>query len=182
MSINWRQQITDAVGVARLYGWKVVFKPKAQDIIIDKEKTIRLNSNSNPRRMFYVFLHELGHMLLFAQPNYDEKYGIYKGRGKYSTLKYRIAIVEEEIDAWNQGKELAIQQGWQLDNHYEVVKANKLSSYMLWAMSIKHPHPDFSGRRFDTSSNKPKIASLKDCSTTDANTTINQTDHTDKET
>jgi hypothetical protein len=53
---------------------------------------------------------------------------------RYATVTYKIAKVQEEIEAWEVGKRLAKSLGLKInETKYEKIRAQCLSSYMNWA-------------------------------------------------
>lgn len=88
---------------------------------------IVLASKLVPRKLFYHLLHELGHIVLWKKSWYKEKYGKKKN---YGSNAYKLRIVEEEIDAWNIGEQIAIREGYELDEWFDVVRAQAIMSYV----------------------------------------------------
>jgi len=137
MNQVWLKCIAKAVKYANDRGWTVLFKPKAINMADGDTKTVTINSNQAPRRRFYLLLHELGHLVLFERSDYYEVYR--KHYSNHYTLKYKIGVIEEEIDAWNAGENLALRHGWNLDPWFDVVRASRLNTYMLWCTD----NPDY---------------------------------------
>ena len=131
----WQTHIATIVGYITTFypEWKLVFQPKAEDRVLISSKIIYINKNHNPRRKLYILLHELGHVILLTSSDYSVKYKRILNQKSYSKLTYRVGIVEEEIDAWNEGEKVANKLSIPLDNHFYVVRSSKLASYMKWA-------------------------------------------------
>lgn len=130
---KWDRYIKEACILIENLGWIVSFSKKADDTCFIETKRITIKSYKNPRKRFYMLLHELGHLLHSRMPNYQQTAEKYEGKGKYSLLKYRVGIVEEEIIAWNIGEDIAKKNNWKFDKGYAVLKAQKLCTYMAWA-------------------------------------------------
>ena len=128
-------------------GFKVNLNAKSSSLLTKKgtlNTPYKLNIvNQNPTQQYYHLLHELGHWeLLKDWKVYKEKYpfialgeefalkNIYKYRKR---VAYKVDIMKEEIDAWEEGKNLALKMGFDLDiYHYK-----KYSTSFLF-MYIKH--------------------------------------------
>ena len=128
------------------WGWHLEFAPGAVDLARGKAYTgtITINSNHAPEHRYYMLLHEIGHAVLYARYDYDKKFQIVSRR-KYATLTYKIARVEEEMAAWNAGEEFARENKLPLNERsFRTLRSSALSSYMIWANTRRHPHPDYS--------------------------------------
>lgn len=110
-----------------------------------ENQEIQLNGAHGKRRL-YILLHEAGHTIIWARRNTKKIQGR-AGRGhnpcaaaaglrKGSTVS-NIGILEEEMEAWHIGRELAGQLGIALDNTFEKVKAEYLLGYVKWAANPK---------------------------------------------
>lgn len=131
----WQSHLTTLTSYITTFypEWKLIFEPKAEDRVLTTTKIIYINKNHNPRRKLYILLHELGHVVLLTNSDYAIKYKRILNQKSYSKLTYRVGIVEEEIDAWNEGERIANKLLIPIDNHFYVVKSNKLATYMKWA-------------------------------------------------
>ncbi len=104
----------------------------------DMEKfCIRLRKRVDEERMIFYLLHELGHMELFFSHEYNNQFkNMIKDLDarRYKTNAYRIGVLEEEILAWEKGKNLAKDLKFKLDyDKMEKEKIHCLKSYAKWA-------------------------------------------------
>jgi hypothetical protein len=141
---NWYEPIALLEEYCENRGWIVEYSRSKDDEAIPGQNLIVLNKRHKPEILYYFFLHELGHMLMVNNdPKYNEKYKVLNERSVWSQT-YRVGRVEEEIEAWNKGLELAFSLGLTINQlKYEELKASMVSSYMLWANQRKHPHEHF---------------------------------------
>jgi hypothetical protein len=150
--INWYEPIAKLEEYCEGRGWSVEYARGKLDEAVPTQNSIILNKRHKPEILYYFFLHELGHMLMVNDdPKYNEKYKILTERSVWSQT-YRVCRVEEEIEAWNKGLDLAMSLGLTVNRtKFEELKASMVSSYMLWANIRKHPHNAFSKKRHNQS-------------------------------
>jgi hypothetical protein len=120
---------------------EVIFTNKKEDQFSYATNRIFIKTNKTRKKQYLTLLHELGHFLCLKNKNYitaSEK------TKSYSSLTYRVAKVEEEFDAWKMGENFAKKNNLLLDKEFDMIKANSISTYMLWANNRKHPHPSYS--------------------------------------
>lgn len=152
---------------------EVLFTNKKADQFSYATNKIFIKTNKTRKRQYLVLLHELGHFLCLKKEGYvtaSEK------TKSYSSLTYRVAKVEEEFDAWKAGENFARKNNLLLDKEFDMIKANSISTYMLWANNRKHPHPSYSrgkknseNKNVDVSS-KINISNISGPATTKNNT------------
>lgn len=97
---------------------------------------ITLCRERRPEILYYIFLHEIGHAwMLTCDFAYKDKYPeLARKPLRYATVTYKIAKVQEEIEAWETGKRLAHSLGMRInESKYEKIRAECLASYMGWA-------------------------------------------------
>lgn len=137
--MNWENYLNILINYFSISfpDWQIIFKSNVEDKVLPTTKKIFINKTSSTRRKLYLLLHEIGHVLLLTNENYSEKYKKILEQKSYSQLTYRTGIVEEEIDAWNEGELLAKKLSIPLDKHFNVVRSNKLATYMKWAVKRK---------------------------------------------
>lgn len=152
--INWQQQLDAAVVYCNLLGWSVSFV-LTEDRADLNDFAIYVNRRRSIKNQFFMLLHEMGHLELYSRPGYDDTFGKYQGQ--YSTLPYRINILEEEVAAWSIGEEIAKKFKWAIDNDFFRIKARMLSTYCLWVNQRKHPHPRFSKEKTEHPNNGNNI-------------------------
>jgi hypothetical protein len=86
--------------------------------------------------LYYIFLHEVGHAwMLECDFTYSDRYPeLLRVPPRYATATYKIARVQEEIEAWEVGKKLARSLNLRVNtNKFEKIRAECLNSYMNWA-------------------------------------------------
>jgi hypothetical protein len=134
--INWRKQIAVLEKYVASKGWHVKYLDTVKNDWADwSKKTISLKSRVNKEVLFYVFLHELGHMLLFQNnrsysSKYKEVFDEFTGGAKPISL----ARIEEELDAWRTGFRLAQRLKLKVDRrNFEKTKAKYAMTYITWA-------------------------------------------------
>jgi len=80
-------------------------------------------------RMFHL-LHECGHYLVSKSGRRHEA-----ANGAEFTLETRIAILEEELEAWYRGRRLAARLGIKINRkRWASVRRKCLASYVLWTI------------------------------------------------
>lgn len=130
--------------------WKVVLwaEKRGIDVIIDNEyedaywsdvKQITVSSKNRIENRLYSLLHECGHALVrtnksnfarqypaHAEVNYDKRVT--------NSRKYKVSVLEEEVEAWKRGLRLANRLGIEIDeDKYNKLKTKCLMSYINWA-------------------------------------------------
>lgn len=128
-----------------------------QDLADGRLKIIYINNTKkNAERMVYIMLHEMGHISLWRNFNYVNQFAaVQKARvtGNYGTLGYRMGTIEEEIGAWNEGKQLAKNLNLFIDvKRFDALKAKSINSYAVWATQ----------RTFRLEAKKQKALALKE--------------------
>lgn len=116
------------------HSWEVVYSHKKENTY--HNNTITLYHARKQEILYYIFLHEIGHAwLLECDFTYRDRYPeLVRNPLRYATVTYKIAKVQEEIEAWEVGKKLAQSLGLRIDlSKFEKIRAECLSSYMNWA-------------------------------------------------
>jgi len=87
----------------------------------------------------YHLLHELGHTkVLQKKKTYSEYYSYIFENFSPISLTHKIAIIQEELDAWREGLKLARQLGIHIDRRkWEIAKTKCISTYLSWAVRNK---------------------------------------------
>lgn len=126
-------------------GWEVEFSRTKADEAFPDRNLIILNSRHKTEILFYFFLHEIGHMIMWHSEDYEERYGRLLNKRSVWSQTYRVCRVEEELEAWNTGLKFAKDFSLPYNKKkFEELKASMVSSYMLWANQRKHPHKHYS--------------------------------------
>ena len=111
---------------------KVQMFPGTEDAWYPKLNLIRVNKNLKWRERFFVLLHESGHALIDTDQNVKRKTCFNKNRPEYvRSKKNYVHVLNDEILAWNKGKELAEKLYFELDNfRYEEYMTDCIMSYV----------------------------------------------------
>lgn len=135
-TINWQKQLTTLERYVSSKKWTVRYLKKAKNDWADWErKRISLKKRANQEILFYIFLHELGHMLLFQNGRaYSSKYEEVFDEFTGGTQPVSIARIEEELEAWRTGARLAKRLKLKTDRrNFEKVKSKYVMTYIRWA-------------------------------------------------
>ena len=102
-------------------------------------KEISICSRTGIEKRLYGLLHECGHALIrkdwgkFSKEYKRRVQGDIDGRTARTEL-YRVATIEEEVEAWKRGKRLAKRLGIELyEDRFNAHKAECLMTYVRWA-------------------------------------------------
>jgi hypothetical protein len=130
---DWQKQIDRLVKYSEKKGFAVEFS-SAQGFVSQVEldtKTISLSTNRSLETVFYVFLHELGHTIQFAnRKKYAERFGTVFVGFNQKSLTSRVVQLEEEYDAWQRGYDLAKRLKLKINKRkFEMHKARCILSY-----------------------------------------------------
>lgn len=134
--IKWEKQVQALEDYAASKNWTIRYLKNAKNDWADWErKRITLKERANKEALFYVFLHELGHMLLFQNNRaYSSKYEAVFDEFTGSTQPVSIARIEEELEAWRTGLRLCLRLNLKVDRrNYEKVKSKYAMTYIAWA-------------------------------------------------
>lgn len=116
------------------HSWSVVYSHKKENMF--QNKVITLYARARIEMLYYIFLHEIGHAWLReCDFTFAERYPeLVRQPLRYATATYKIAKVQEEIEAWEVGKKLALNLGLRVnETKFEKIRAECLTSYMYWA-------------------------------------------------
>ena len=148
-SVNYDSQIQVLVDWLSTLGWRVVWyngrDSNDEASLDDMQVSIGLKQCS--RHQYYSLLHECGHVDLLAGPKETrrgEPHGyldLWWGQCNPRTLRHRVAVVIDEIAAWQRGEELASRLGLGIDeDRYRDFRNRNLKSYFAWCVD---PDDDF---------------------------------------
>lgn len=77
----------------------------------DNQASIYIPEKASDNIKLYSILHECGHHLIGYKKSkwerYSEGYNISQYKEKRRTLRYRVEVLDEELEAWNRGIKLA---------------------------------------------------------------------------
>lgn len=126
--IDYKSLLTKLVDVCKdEFDYKVSFSKKYGNEVSFSKKEIKISSSQIDEHALYSCFHEIGHIILFKNKNYNKKYNlkidtslsdeedekIHKKASK--KLSYRISILKEELDAWEEGKIFALEKGFPIN-------------------------------------------------------------------
>lgn len=140
--IDWNQQIKKLILFAEKKDFTTkIYKTKSKISSVHLEKKlIQIYSGHRNEIKFYLLLHELGHVLL----NENEK--VFKASSGYgqtfftnNTITNKVSIVEEELFAWDVGKNLAKEMKLKINRRsFERLKSHCISSYIKHLFLRQH--------------------------------------------
>jgi len=119
----------------------VVFATGQVDRYMPEDRLIIINETQTDENQLYTLLHEVGHSMNRETGNLAYRYGKYKLLAKsdetgkpIKSYAYRVQLLDEEMQAWKNGKEIAEGLGIKLDERaYENCAAKCIMSYIDWA-------------------------------------------------
>lgn len=141
--VSYDEPIAELTDWLRKKGWKVKWYT-SQDHIdaasID-DRLVTVTKRQIPRHRYYSLLHECAHVDLLAGPTdtrQGEKWGyldLFYSQVNERTLRHRVAVVIDEIHAWEHGLKLAEKLGLSIDTtRYRDFRNRNLKSYFCWAI------------------------------------------------
>jgi hypothetical protein len=131
-------------------GWTVDYIAGAPDAAYYPTKTIQINKNHTPEIKFYMLSHEFGHVVVSGKKKYIEKHYMALTR-QYGQLQYRVAVVSEEVAAWDAGYEWVVTNiGHEaIKQRYWITRGSMLSGYMMWVTIRKMANAEYYKRSRD---------------------------------
>lgn len=118
-----------------------------EDEISLYDKSITINHKNKIENQLYAILHECGHMVLFLNKKYPEKYSyIYKvdlflnkNKSMTKSKRYQVETISEEIEAWHRGFNLAKRLNIYINiDNYKKEASKYIWSYIEEACIIKN--------------------------------------------
>lgn len=102
------------------------------------EKKVLISGRASPQKQLCYLLHECGHFLIdncSSEKTKVSRWGSFEDPDiGWTSKRYRVEIVDEEIEAWKRGEKLAARLGLEIDTRtFNAVKAESLITYMKWA-------------------------------------------------
>jgi len=135
------------------HSWTVVFSNKKNSRY--HNKVVTLFAKRKLEILYYVFLHEIGHAwMLECDVTYQDRYPeLVRSPLRYATVTYKIAKVQEEIEAWEVGKKIAKSLGLRINKiKFEKIRAECLATYMNWAVKSRKGRESKYGKTTTSSS------------------------------
>lgn len=122
--------------------YQIVEGPDEEDACWSDVKQITIYSGQGIEKRLYSLLHECGHALIRSDAkNFEHSYPAHAtaeldGRKRRSD-KYKVSLIEEEVEAWKRGYRLANRLGLFIDEeNFNKLKTKCLISYFIWATEI----------------------------------------------
>ena len=147
--VNYDSQISVLVDWLDTMGWTVAWytgRDLNDEASLD-DKQVSIGRRQTSRHQYYSLLHECGHVDLLAGPKESrrgEPHGyidLWYGKCNSRTLRHRVAVVIDEIAAWQRGETLAKKLGLGVDtDKYRDFRNRNLKSYFAWCVD---PDDDF---------------------------------------
>jgi len=124
-------------------GYQIVEGPEEEDACWSDVKQITIYSSQGIENRLYSLLHECGHALIRSSAkDFQYQYPAHAmaeldGRKRRSD-KYKVSLVEEEMEAWKRGRRLAKRLGIFIDEqNYNKLKTKCLIGYFNWAVETE---------------------------------------------
>ncbi len=120
-------------------GYQIVEGAEEQDACWSDVKQITIYSSQGIEKRLYSLLHECGHALIRANwRKFESEYPAHAtaevDARRMKSDKYKISLVEEEVEAWKRGRRLAKRLGVYIDDEkFNKLKTKCLMSYFSWA-------------------------------------------------
>lgn len=142
--ILWLRQLRDLERYCNSKGYRVVYKKIDIEAVYYEKKLIVMSTKTSDEIALYCLLHELGHVkLLDRDKKYRETYSYIFENFSKTSLTHRIAILQEELDAWREGLKLAESLQIYIDRRkWEITKTKCISTYLSWVKPKKTKKKD----------------------------------------
>lgn len=121
-------------------GFELCLQPKAEDSVDFEERRVSINSSDAYYVRIGSALHECGHILIFLARcrNPVKRFSgstlqeqcFLKGRRKPRSRRFRIACLQEELDAWDRGLDLAVRLGVRVNK--KVLEKDRIKALMTY--------------------------------------------------
>jgi len=122
-------------------GLTVLFAKHENGTYDECTKTITIAANALPEKQVFYLIHECGHHLINAHPGLPNRFemGYEQTEKKITrTFQHRLACLEEEMEAWQRGRNLARKLKLKLnEENLEKLRLHCLHSYVKWASRKK---------------------------------------------
>ena len=122
-------------------GLVVYFKRHENGTYNECYKSITIAANASPIKQVVYILHECGHHLIHQHPGDPNRFLMGYDQTDpciTRTFQHRLACLEEEMEAWQRGRNLAKKLKLRInDDVLELIRINCLKSYAKWAVNKK---------------------------------------------
>lgn len=140
---EWNRDINSICDLEAIVSWcedrglEVVFTRRAAGIYQVDSKKISVASNLRPHKQVCVMLHECGHYLVGREEDHD-KFGMGYPQTDpevTKTFRHRVAVLEEELEAWHRGWKLAKRLELLIERDtFDAIKLDCIRSYLKWTL------------------------------------------------
>lgn len=151
--IFWLRQLRDLERYCNEKGYRVVYRDVETDAVYFEKKMFVMNSKLSNEVSMYHLLHEIGHLrVMRKKKTYNEVYDYIFDNFSKASLTHKIAILQEELDAWREGLNLARRLDIHIDRRkWEITKTKCISTYLSWA--VRNKGYNTKGKRLNEESN-----------------------------
>lgn len=140
---TWAGDVLAIGDMSRLVSWcgerkiKVDFAKKVGATYYPHDKEVKVSSRLAPPRQVVYLLHECGHHLIGLK-ELNERYQLgytTEDPSVKRTFPHRLAVLEEEFEAWHRGWKLVQRLGLNVDRSlFDEVRQECLKSYIKWSL------------------------------------------------
>lgn len=122
------------------HGWLLKWTRGDDDHADFTDRCIVINARRTPSSQVYGMLHEIGHVILSSQSDYETRFtdsAALKRRRERSRepLKVKMQTLGEEWEAWAIGEQFARDAGFEIDfKGYQSARDRDLKSYVSWVV------------------------------------------------
>ena len=118
-------------------GWNIIFAKEEEDGITPALRNVTIRSSNSYKSQIFALLHEAGHISVFSDPNYTEKYpdGYIRYAGKTTTRsnRHKFDVLREEIAAWDEAEKIATKLELRVNMRDMRDERNRsLATYVEW--------------------------------------------------
>lgn len=98
---------------AKARNFNVIYSYNAEDMVLFEDREVHISTKAKPENRLYSLLHECGHIKEYTNSiePYFKKYPtaskVFKDARFSYSYEARIEAIEEEINAWRRGEEIA---------------------------------------------------------------------------
>jgi hypothetical protein len=122
-------------------GLTVYFRRHENGSYSEAYKTITIAANALPAKQVAYLLHECGHHLISQHASEPNRFLMGYGQTDSAitrTFQHRLACLEEEIEAWHRGMNLAKKLKLRFDDDIiDFIRVDCLKSYIKWTVKMK---------------------------------------------
>lgn len=143
LTMQWSADVLAIGDLAKLIDWctskalSVTFEKKVGGVYDASNKNIMISSRLLPRRQVILLLHECGHHLIGRKEHHGRFAMGYPQTDPevIKTFHHRVAVLEEEMEAWHRGWNLSQRLELNLDRDtFDVVRLECIKTYMKWGL------------------------------------------------